>query len=569
LVLRLRLVREGQNRVSAGVALLSVVRETSTWRSLLQALRQPPQFEASSSPESRAVHRRIALDGLGLPILGRQHQRGGVEIEMKWEIRQGHVLDVLRAMPSDSVHCVVTSPPYFGLRSYKTEPQVWGGETHEHEWSAYVVPGKSGGVGESTLGAESYGNAMSPEVEIRSQKRQQTTEAIASFCSCGAWRGELGLEPTPELFVQHIVEVFREVRRVLRKDGTLFCNLGDSYWGGKGRSGSGNPEEQVERVQRGVSINQAHHQIAGDGLTRPQDGTHPILKPKDLVGIPWRVAFALQADGWYLRSDIIWSKPNPMPESVTDRPTKSHEYLFLLTKSPSYFFDQEAVRESYSDASEVRCRQALRAGRSYQTKEPYATNTPYTGNYKRGEGAVQSRGDDADGLVVGGNNAGRNLRTVWSIPTQPFPEAHFATFPEDLVEPCLRAGTSEQGCCATCGVPWEREVDVRYRNDTTTDGRPAKGNHRPETLGEKSTFASGERTRRIASTTGWHPTCSCHADTRPCLVLDPFCGSGTVGVVALKLGQDFLGIELQPDYIEIAKRRIGKVLPLFADQISP
>ena len=461
-----------------------------------------------------------------VPLLriGGWHQRGGVEAQMKWEIRQGHVLTVLKAMPASSVQCVVTSPPYWGLRSYKTEPQVWGGDpTHDHEWTSLTRKGMTGGSGDES------------PIQAKRTEPMFGTITIES-CRCGAWRGELGLESTPELFVQHIVEVFREVRRVMREDATLWLNLGDSY-----TSGGRGTYPTSDQIKHGK---QSTHRAWNDGENSSGSARPEIpigLKPKDLVGIPWRVAFALQTDGWYLRSDIIWAKPNPMPESVTDRPTKAHEYLFLLTKSPRYFFDQEAVREPGQD----------------------------WGDRKREDGKWHNPNSDYPlqlhtGLKNGDFNTGRNLRTVWTIPTQPFPEAHFATFPEDLVEPCLRAGTSEQGCCATCGAPLEREVDVRYRNDTTTDGRPAKGNHRPETVGEKSTFASGERTRRIASTTGWYPTCSCHADTHPCLILDPFCGSGTVGVVALKLGQNFLGIELQPDYVAMAKRRIGVVMPLFA-----
>ena len=217
---------------------------------------------------------------------------------MKWEIRQGHVLTVLKAMPASSVQCVVTSPPYWGLRSYKTEPQVWGGEAgHEHEWKSETRKGQTDGSGDAS--------------PIQANRTEPMFSSITTdSCLCGAWRGELGLEPTPELFVQHIVEVFREVRRVMREDATLWLNFGDSYAAG----GMG-----------GQSKGSATFGGVGDGYKHaigPSKKAPPGLKPKDLVGVPWRVAFALQTDGWWLRSDIIWSKTNPMPESVRDRPKK-------------------------------------------------------------------------------------------------------------------------------------------------------------------------------------------------------------------------------------------------------
>jgi DNA modification methylase len=240
-------------------------------------------------------------------------------------ILQGHVLDVIRQIPDESVHCVVTSPPYWGLRNYGTEPQVWPGEQppcEVHDWGA-ALPRRS---------------RKSTDVVDGESKQATNVGAIhdlptSEFCRrCNAWRGELGLEPTPELYVKHIVEIFREVRRVLRKDGTLWLNLGDSYAGSNCGSNDYRPE--------GASLSKSGSKYRGQ-----KPGLPTGLKPKDLVGIPWMVAFALRADGWWLRCDIIWHKPNPMPESVTDRPTKSHEYIFLLTKSDKYFYDAEAIYE--------------------------------------------------------------------------------------------------------------------------------------------------------------------------------------------------------------------------------
>ena len=316
-------------------------------------------------------------------------------------IYQGHVLDILKQMEPESVQCVVTSPPYLGLRDYGLEPQIWEAPDLvdcpykcEHEWGNSLSPrGQSGwhtfehkyhspGSHKTTLGSK-----LKNEPEIPAGHGQ--------FCQlCGAWRGSLGLEPTSELYVKHMVEIFREVRRVLRKNGTLWLNLGDSY-----------------AANRSYQVTDSKHISVGN----TKSSQVPLnLKPKDLCGIPWRVAFALQNDGWWLRSDIIWSKNNPMPESVTDRPTRSHEYIFLLTKSARYFFDQDAVREN-------------------ATWERWGKQTcikKYRGIKPIDMDSLENR-----------RSLGRNVRTVWTISTQPFPDAHFATFPPKLVEPCIKAGS--------------------------------------------------------------------------------------------------------------------------------
>jgi DNA modification methylase len=253
-----------------------------------------------------------------------------------------------RALPLDdaSVQCVVTSPPYWGLRDYGVD-------------------------------------------------------------------GQLGLEPTPDEYVANMVAVFREIRRVLRDDGVVWLNLGDSYASGE----IGRHDGRVEGSEYGAKI-EGPRQHA-----RLQSG----LKPKDLVGIPWRVAFALQADGWYLRSDIIWSKPNPMPESVTDRPTKSHEYLFLLTKRERYFYDADAVREGVTASTLARVRQ---------------NNGHPVHNVDRQRGYPgQPQTLNIDQIKAAAETGRRNLRTVWEIPTAPYPGAHFATFPPALVDRCLLAGS--------------------------------------------------------------------------------------------------------------------------------
>jgi len=337
---------------------------------------------------------------------------------MKHTIINRDVIEGLKMLPDAYVQCVVTSPPYYGLRDYGHENQI-------------------------------------------------------------------GLEATPDEYIAKLVDVFREVRRVLRDDGTVWLNIGDSYANGGGAD----------------------------------------IKPKDLIGIPWTLAFALRADGWYLRQDIIWHKPNPMPESVTDRCTKAHEYIFLLSKSQKYYYDSEAVKEKgiYPEGTKA-------AKGSIERSSTYKVNSRPP-EYKIYDGV-------------------RNKRSVWSINTHSYKEAHFATFPEALVEPCIKAGTSEYGCCAACGAPMVRKVhrkppgkhDSEYQ--TVASGRGATG--------DRSKHAEPSE----VTTIGWQPSCTCDVDTIPCTVLDPFSGSGTVAKVARDLGRSSVGIELNTEYVTLQKKRL-------------
>jgi DNA modification methylase len=345
-------------------------------------------------------------------------------------------------------------------------------------------------------------------------------------------QGQLGLESTPEEYVSKMVEVFREIRRVLRDDGTVWLNMGDSYSAALRITPPRWEEGTKEGTPGGVP-----NAWNSDNRT----ASVPGLKPKDLLGMPWRLAFALQADGWYLRSDIIWAKPNPMPESVTDRPTKAHEYVFLLTKNARYFYDADAVREP-----------ADRFNQDGFRNESYTHDEHHP---KRSNGGGPGWSFRADGKQAHGteryyNPAGRNLRSVWNIPTEPFPEAHFATFPKALVEPCIKAGTSEKGCCRKCGAPWIRET----QKETTPTQRVHNGVYDASSGFGKSGWLPG---RQSVSTTGWIvPTCGHNAGPIPCTVLDPFAGSGTTGVVALRLGRSFIGIELSPAYAEMARNSL-------------
>jgi hypothetical protein len=276
---------------------------------------------------------------------------------------------------------------------------------------------------------------------------------------------------------------------------------------------------------------------------------HSTLKPKDLIGIPWRVALALQAHGWYLRSDIIWAKPNPMPESVTDRPTKAHDYVFLFAKNQRYFYDADAIREPISP------------------KTLTVHTTP-----RKGTG-VESTGEKLNWWMErhGGRYYPdrRNKRSVWSIATEPYPDAHFATYPTALVEPCVKAGTSERGCCPACGAPWRRVLKKTSVIPIDYNGKWNLAN--PQASGRR--MLANAHARRQAGeshdnpfpaprTVGWEATCTHGHNPTPCTVLDPFCGSGTTGLVTLRLGRRFVGIELNRDYVAMARRRIAEDAPL-------
>jgi DNA modification methylase len=447
----------------------------------------------------------------------------------------GDCRDVLRELPEESVQAVVTSPPYLGLRTYEgIEPSVWGGEPEcEHEWQSPIIRQRVGW--EST-----------PEGQKQFKTRNADSKAYRSescYCSkCGAWYGNLGNEPTIEQYVANMVEVFRGVRRVLRKDSTCFLNMGDSYASGKGscfNPGGGDSSLGQERKEAGV-----HPLSRGNKSELTAQG----LKPKDLCLIPARVALALQADGWWVRSEIIWAKGSCMPESVRDRPTKSHEQIYLLSKSANYFYDADAVREPLAESTVER----VKYGWFGEVVDPDRRSSPDVTDVM-GDRYVPA--------------AGRNLRDVWHINPEPFPGSHFAVFPRALVTPCILAGTSEAGCCPDCGSPWERVVE-RTEPVPTGKGGSRKmvqviEKYRGETSTATSCFETGAIRHSI--TTGFRPTCKCpEHEPIPCTVLDPFAGASTTLLRARELGRKSIGAELSAEYCEISKNRLGGQYVMFA-----
>jgi len=343
-----------------------------------------------------------------------------------FELNKVHNIDTidgLRQLSDESIDCIITSPPYWGLRDYGEETNhVWGGDKDcSHEW---------GDENTNSLRLQ----AGNPEFR-RPWREQASNETISNgaFCSkCGAWYGSLGLEPTIQLYIEHLRMVFAEVKRVLKKTGTCWVNIGDTY-----ASGGGKANEQS--FLRNVGKNrQAQPDSPGKAKLRSKMG-------KSLCNIPERFTIMMTDElGWIKRNTIIWYKRNAMPASVKDRFTVDFEYFYFFTKSKKYYFEQQF--EDYAPASDVRYRQRLRASKTYNSKEPYKSNTPYCNHYKSGQGAVKSRGQHKDHLCVGGyDKRGRNKRCVWDIPTKPFPGAHFAVFPPELVETPILAGCPEGG----------------------------------------------------------------------------------------------------------------------------
>lgn len=320
-------------------------------------------------------------------------------------------------MPDASVQCVVTSPPYYGLRDYGTAKWVGGDLNCDH-------------------------NPQRPDGGDRAERSLPLGRGgiYREICmKCGATRidDQIGLEQTPEAYVENCVAVFREVYRVLKDDGTLWLNLGDSYAG----SGKGPEGGAIAQPSKGVRIGSVHGESGHTSGVKPPQG----MKAKDLMGIPWMVAFALRADGWYLRSEIIWYKPNPMPESVKDRPTKAHENIFLLSKSARYYYDADAILEPVTGTTHMRVSQnvakqvgSIRANGGGKTNGPMKAVIRTPKQQPSGSG-IKNNDSYSNAVVLPVEN--RNKRSVWTVTTKPYKEAHFATFPPDLIEPCILAGS--------------------------------------------------------------------------------------------------------------------------------
>lgn len=493
---------------------------------------------------------------------------------MTVRILQGHVVDVLAGEPAGSVHTVCTSPPYLWLRSYGTEPQVWATEADErcaggHDWDEYRRYIEGGG------NAGSSREAMSEPGEANAERIKAARWKTGAYCyRCGAWRGELGQEPTPEEYVEHLCSVMDAVGRVLRDDGTLWVNLAGCYYndpGGQNTVGGARPKNgtgpstlsSASRKLREVAAISAKAVEANRLHGRQKRGRHPWLKELDWVDVPGLFANAMQRRGWIWRSDVTWAKPSSLPESVqgwrwedvpekglvlrrgNGRPTKSTEAILLFVKQPGAYYDTEAVREPVSAAS-------LRDGRT-----------------ARGQRGTRGEYGAADGNC-GFSPAGRNLRDLWTISPEPLKaepgeSEHYAAYPSALPARCIRAGTSERGCCPRCGAPWARIVSrsVRFEGGSGRAGNTPEGKYQGSEQATSGDYDIRKGPVVENTTHGWRATCSCPAhEPVPCTVLDCFGGAGTTAIAADRLGRDAVLVELKPAYADLARRRITRDAPL-------
>lgn len=401
----------------------------------------------------------------------------------KIEILTGDAAEKLRELPACHFHCVITSPPYFGLRDYGVD-------------------------------------------------------------------GQAGQEATPGEYVANMVRVFREVWRVLRDDGSLWLNIGDSYNGAKTGNTNGGAGSGLKRDGRTEDSRLKTNFDMGQNMAKMVFHKRQAqgLDAKNLLLLPQRLAIALQEDGWIVRQAVVWAKPNPMPESVRDRCTKSHEYFWHLVKQPQYHWDHYSMQEEGVYPA------GTKAAKGSAARKEVAGANARPAEYK----------------VYSGK---RNKRSVWTVTTKAFPGAHFATFPPDLIEPAIRASTSERGCCVACGTPWQRHTsrgaDAPHVEGSALD-RFGTGKH-----GVHRKFGSVYQKwldDNPLQTTGFSPSCECvenfFAVTAPCRVLDPFGGAGTTALVAAKHGLDATLIELNPAYVEIARRRLGLTADLYAGLVG-
>lgn len=428
----------------------------------------------------------------------------------------------LDGIPSHSIHTVITSPPYYGLRDYDGD--------HDIAWS---------------------------EVSYAPMAGLPLLTIPAMQCA-------LGHEPSVEAYIGHLILCLREWRRVLRTDGTAWVVLGDTSAGSNG----------VGYKQKRHSQNVAYGGEEDNKSLRTKTKRKDPVPAKNFLGVPWRFAFAAQADGWHLRRDGIWAKAvsfaeysgSSFPESVKDRPSTAHEYFFLLSPQRTYFYDVNAVREPLRADSVPRRRKATTADSAAPIQDHKNLHVPgreaHSLHKKRARGQQEYEP----------NEAGRQLRSVWRISPRPFSEAHFATFPVDLVEPMVRLTTSAGGCCQTCGAPYKRTVETEgAKVEDFCDERGYSERAQTDTAPQQPLHYAGNHRRppRQYRHVGWQPICKCDLnDPMPCNVLDPFNGAGTTALAALQLGRTYYGSDLSQTYLDLTVRRLRKLQLTFAEIVT-
>jgi len=438
------------------------------------------------------------------------------------EINKIHCIDWVegfKQLPDESVDMVICSPPYWGLRDYQLKPIVFDGDPEcEHKWGEDIKRRTRGSVTESA------------QVGSHKNERQGREIKQGNFClECGAWRGQLGLEPYPSMYINHLMRGFTEAKRVLKSTGSIWVNLADTY----SSKPAGNPE--LSGLSKKPNPSESHSQRS--------DTSRSGVKEKSLCLIPERFALAMVESGWILRNRICWHKPNPMPSSVKDRFTNTWEYLFFFVKEKKYFFDLDAVREAHKESSIHR-----------------VESSPGTGS-GMSFGINGERSAKVNRVEL--NPAGKNPGDFFEITTQPFPEAHFATFPEALLVKPIKVGCP-QWICKKCGKIRERITEIpdfgREKSNTPYDESTTAG----RLAGKRQAYRkAGIESPPGPVTKGW-TDCQCGAGWEGGIVLDPFSGSGTTAKVARKYSRRYIGFELNPEYIKIANKRLAQMTLLLS-----
>lgn len=468
----------------------------------------------------------------------------------------GDALTELRKLTVGSIDMCLTSPPYWGLRDYGIE-QIFGGDKDcKHRWDGQIKHDirEKRKHGKTRTTDRSYGEA-SRRFDGNHQKHQSDRSCIF----CGAWHGQLGLEPNPELYIEHMTEIFNEIKRVLKKEGTLWLNIGDSYSGG-GFCGS----------QKALKGKQGSNRGSQNMIGKALNGTLP---QKCMLMIPERLAWSLIQDGWILRNKIIWYKPNAMPSSVKDRLSNRWEYLFMFSKNQHYYFDLDGIREphKYDGRKDTMYKggpKDMQIGAHERWPDPVGKNpgdiiadrkwNDVPGQVTQAIAQAHGGWFKRDGTPIVDFEKGKNPGDFWDISTQPFPMAHFAVFPESLCEKPIKAGCPEF-VCRECGKPRKRITKTDYIKN-----RPSAGNDKRSRNEDRLSEARGHGGWRgnnllaDVKTIGW-TKCKCKAGFEPGVVLDPFAGAGTVGVVAKSLGRRFILMDIKEDYIKMAKKRVVQI----------
>jgi len=455
-------------------------------------------------------------------------ERFYIGLNYKNKILNGNVLEVLRQLPSDIYDTIITSPPYWGQRFYPGANTVWdaGSPNCEHDWQSYIKASNCWGV-------------PSPNISVKSEEYNTSwvPEHQQGYCKkCGAWWGQLGCEPTPQLFVDHLVEIFDELLRVLKPTGVCFLNLGDKYCGSLG--GYGIKEVHSIGIQYNLKERRPSQFFKPPAATCL--GKEPYLKMKQLLLIPHRVAIKMEDHGWLCRNNIIWFKANYMPHPVRDRFVNAHEDVFMFTKTGKYFFDLDKVRKPSIWAKKDK--------RAMFGRVPHMTGK-----------LVDAKVHNA---AVGYNPKGKNPGDVWKLKTSRFKGAHFATFPHELVEMALKCACPTE-VCKECGKPKKQiyKMISRSWNEISQEERDFIKKRYGNVEDPKSPHHKViKKMLRKMKNTGWHPNCKCNVEYEPGIVLDPFMGSGTTAIVAKSYGMNYTGIELSKKYVKIAEDRLKEML---------